>query len=203
MLVGLTGAIGSGKSAVARLLAQRGAVVIDADAVAKEVMGPGGPAFAAVVARFGPAVVGSGGAIDRRALADVVFSDSQARAELNAIVHPEVASVVAERAAPAVAGGRVVVVEVPLLVEAGWPADVVVGVDCDDDTAVARLVSQRGMSEVDARRRLAAQATRAQRRARADIVVANDGSLDDLAAAVDRLWADLTTRTGRLASETR
>lgn len=182
MLVGVTGGIGSGKSTVARLLGERGAVTIDADAVAREVTAPGGLAYGAVVDRFGTA--------ERAALASVVFADPTARTELEAIVHPAVAEVIAERARPHLAAGRIVVVEVPLLVEAGWSADVVVVVDCDEEVAVERLVG-RGMDEADARRRIAAQATRAERRARADHVLLNEGSLPDLERAVDALWPEL------------
>jgi dephospho-CoA kinase len=195
VVVGLTGGIGSGKSTVARMLRERGAVVIDADAVARDVVEPGGPAYPAVVARFGPGVVRADGSIDRAALADVVFSDPAARADLNAAVHPAVGAEIARQVAAA-PPGSVVVVEVPLLVEAGWRADVVVVVDCPEDVAVRRLVAERKMDEADARRRAAAQASRAERLAAADHVVPNEGSLADLEAAVDRLWPDLVRASG-------
>ncbi|HEX2192580.1 MAG TPA: dephospho-CoA kinase [Acidimicrobiales bacterium] len=189
VLIGLTGGIGVGKSSVASLFAERGAVVIDADDLAREVVEPGGPAYAAVVERFGPTVVAGDGRIDRRALADVVFSDPAARADLEAIVHPAVAALRDQRLAELDGTDRVVVAVIPLLVEVGWhDADAVVVVDCPEEVAVRRLVEGRGMDEADVRRRMAAQASRAQRLARADLVIANDGSPADLAAEVDRAW---------------
>lgn len=196
LVVGLTGGIGSGKSTVARMLAARGATVIDTDAIAREVVEPGQPAYAAVVDRFGPSVVGTNGRLDRAALADVAFADPQARADLNAIVHPAVAGVVREGVAAArAAGAQMVVLEVPLLVEAGWDDMVgsVVVVDCPEDVAVRRLVEQRGMSEADVRRRMAAQVPRATRLAKADIVLDNSGSLDDLTRQVEAMWERLST----------
>lgn len=192
VVVGLTGGIGSGKSTVAALLAARGARVVDADEVARRVVEPGGPAHAGVVARFGPAVVGPGGGIDRAALAAVVFTDPAARADLEALVHPAVRAGVAARvAALAAAGAPVVVVEIPLLVESSSPyaLDGVVVVDCPEDEAVRRLVAGRGMGEADARARVAAQATRAERRARAGFVVDNSGDRAGLEAEVERCWA--------------
>ncbi len=185
--MGLTGGIGSGKSTVAEMLAERGAVVVDTDEIAREVVEPGGPAHAAVASRFGPGVLSAGGQIDRSALAAVVFSDQRALADLNAIVHPAVAEGVRNRLARLPADAVAVVV-VPLLVETGWSADLVVVVDAPEDEAVARVVRQRDMAEPEVRRRMAAQASRAERRARADHVVDNRGSREDLRAEVDRLW---------------
>lgn len=189
VLVGLTGGIGSGKSTAAAMLADLGAVVIDADAVAREVVAPGGQARDAVMSRFGTT--------DRAELAAIVFTDDpSARADLEAIVHPAVGERVDALAAPHLAAGRVVVLEVPLLVEAGWDVrvDKVVVVDCDEEVAVERL-RHRGMEEGDARRRMAAQASRADRLVRADHVVDNGGSLADLKAAVSRLWPHLAPGT--------
>jgi dephospho-CoA kinase len=190
--VGLTGGVGSGKSTVSALLAERGAVVIDADAIAREVVEPGTPGFDAVVRAFGTSVVAPDGALDRAAVAGIVFADSAKRAVLNEIVHPLVGQRTAElsMAAPADA---VVVYDIPLLVESDMAGgfDVVVVVQASVETRLARL-RERGMAEADARERMAAQATDEQRRAVADVVIDNDGSLDDLAAQVDALWARLT-----------
>lgn len=190
-VVGLTGGIGSGKSTVSDMLAALGAVVVDADVLARQVVEPGGPAYDGVVERFGPSVVRPDGTLDRAALADIVFSDAGALADLNALTHPPVKALIADRlAALAAAGDAVVVLVVPLLVESGaYPTAGVMVVDCPEEVAVRRLVEHRGMAEADARRRLAAQASRAERLALADHVIVNDGSLADLAPAVDRAWA--------------
>ncbi|MCA1690825.1 MAG: dephospho-CoA kinase [Acidimicrobiales bacterium] len=194
-VVGLTGGIGSGKSTVSAMLARRGAAVVDTDVIARQVVEPPTPAYAAIVDRFGPGVVVAGGGLDRRALADLVFDDPQALADLNAIVHPAVRAEVAERLAAEQAGDSVVVLVVPLLVETGMPYDVgvVIVVDCPEDVAVRRLVDARGMDEADVRRRLAAQASREERRARADLVIDNAGSLAELEAQVERAWAWLNS----------
>jgi dephospho-CoA kinase len=199
LLVGLTGGIGAGKSTVARLLASKGAVVVDTDAVARQVTRPGTPTHLAILGRFGDVVEGPNGEIDRARLADVVFADPAALADLNAIVHPAVAAAVDERLAEeadAGSGQKVVVLEVPLLIEAGWDAraDVVIVVDVPEDVAVRRLVEQRAMPEADVRRRIASQASREERLRRADIVITNDGSLEDLARRVDEVWVEMTTR---------
>jgi dephospho-CoA kinase len=187
MRVGLSGGVGSGKSTVARLLAGLGAVVIDADAIAREVVEPGTPGFDAVVARFGPDVVADG-RLDRPALAKIVFADEQARKDLNAIVHPLVGERSAElmQAAPE---GAVLVYDVPLLVESDLAGgfDVVVIVLADAETRLERLEG-RGMPREDATTRMAAQASDEQRRAAADEIIENNGSEDDLRAAVDELW---------------
>ncbi len=194
LVVGLTGGIGSGKTTVARMLAAQGATVIDTDAVAREVVEPGRPAYADVVERFGRNVVRDDGQLDRAALAELAFADERARGDLNAIVHPAVAREVAATLAGAEArGDQVVVLEVPLLVEAGWDdmVGLVVVVDCPEEVAVRRLVEARGMPEADARRRIAAQAGRSERRARADVVLDNTGSLDDLRRHVGAFWSRL------------
>jgi dephospho-CoA kinase len=194
VVVGLTGGIGSGKSTVAALLAAHGAVVVDADLLAREAVAPGTRGLADVVARFGPAVLAPDGTLNRQALADLVFADPAALADLNAIVHPVVRAAIADRLA-ALDGGPapLVVLEIPLLVESGrsYGASAVIVVDCPEEVAVRRLVEGRGMDEADARRRMAAQASRADRLAAADLVIDNSGSRDELEREVDRAWAAL------------
>lgn len=191
MRVGLTGGVGSGKSTVARLLAEHGAVIIDADAIAREVVQRGTPGFDAVVAEFGPSVVGADGELDRPALAAIVFADEERRAALNAIVHPLVGqrSVELMAAAPS---GAVVVYDVPLLVESNLAAgfDRVVVVEASVATRLARL-AERGMPEADARERMRVQATDEQRRAVADELIMNDGGLDELRTRVAQVWERL------------
>ncbi|MEU9359785.1 dephospho-CoA kinase [Streptomyces sp. NPDC048301] len=193
--VGLTGGIGAGKSEVSRLLARYGAVVIDADRIAREVVEPRTPGLTAVVEEFGPSVLKPDGSLDRPALGSVVFSDPAALARLNAIVHPLVAarSAELERAAGA---GAVVVHDVPLLTENGLAPlyDLVVVVDAHPDTQLDRLVRLRGMTESDARARMAAQATREERLAVAGIVIDNDGPLEKLEPQVREVWSRLTAR---------
>ena len=193
MRVGLTGGVGSGKSTVAQLLAEHGAVVIDADAIAREVVEPGTPGFEAVVAQFGSAVVGPDGRLDRPALAAIVFRDEDRRGQLNAIVHPLVGRRTAELMAAA-APDALVVFDIPLLVESNMAAgfDTVVVVESAVDTRLARL-AERGMAAADARERMAVQASDEQRRAVADEVLVNNGSRDELQADVDALWSRLTS----------
>jgi dephospho-CoA kinase len=189
--VGLTGGIGAGKSEVARRLAELGAIVIDSDRLAREVVEPGTEGLAEVVAAFGPEVLGPDGALDRPALGRRVFGDEAARRRLEAIIHPRVRARSAELIAAA-PPDAVVVNDIPLLVESGVGAgfDVVVVVAASEETRLRRLARSRGMSADEARSRMAAQATDEQRRAAADVVLDNDGSLEDLRAAVDRLWYD-------------
>lgn len=180
---------------MARALARRGAVVIDADAVAREVVEPGQPGLAAVVERFGRDVLDGGGRLDRARLAAVVFDDAAALADLNSIVHPLVAAETARRTAAAPADS-VVVLDVPLLVEAARSGyDVVVIVEAPEDVRLERLVG-RGMGPDDARRRMAAQASDAERRKVADVVLDNSGSETDLERQIDALWARLTSLPG-------
>jgi dephospho-CoA kinase len=188
--IGLTGGIGSGKSTVAALLAQHGARVVDADRIAREVVEPGTPGLAAVVAEFGGGVLTGDGALDRPALAGLVFGDPAARARLDAVVHPLVRARAAELVAAAPADA-VVVQDVPLLVETGQAGsyDLVLVVETDLATRVARLVD-RGLTAEDARARIASQATDEQRRAVADVVLRNDGDRDALAAQVERFWSE-------------
>lgn len=188
--IGLTGGIGSGKSTVSALLAARGAVIVDADRIAREVVEPGTPGLAAVVEAFGDGVLSSDGSLDRPALAAVVFSDPAARARLDGIVHP----LVRERAVELTAGapaGAVLVNDVPLLVETGQAGsyDLVLVVEADLDTRLARLV-ERGLPEPDARARIAAQATDEQRRAVADVVLDNSGTREQLTDQVARFWEE-------------
>ena len=207
--IGLTGGIGTGKSTVAKMLAARGAAVVDADEIAKEIVAPGGAAYDAVVERFGRGVVSGDGTVDRAALAAIVFSDPAALDDLNSITHPVIGAMMLARlvsldgpdagsgaGAPGVAGPAagapgVAVVVVPLL----RPAHVdalglvrVVVVDCPTEVAVARLVEARGMDETDARARIAAQPSREERLALADYVVDNSSTRAHVAAEVDALW---------------
>ncbi|WP_104525690.1 dephospho-CoA kinase [Blastococcus atacamensis] len=188
--IGLTGGIGSGKSTVSALLAERGALVVDADLIAREVLEPGTPGLEAVVTEFGPEVLTSEGALDRAALAGIVFADAAARGRLDAIVHPLVRRRSAELIAAAPADA-VVVNDVPLLVETGQAGsyDLVLVVEADPGTRVARLIG-RGLSEADARARIAAQASDQQRRAVADVVLDNSGTPDQLAEQVERFWRE-------------
>ena len=196
LLVGLSGGIGSGKSTVARALAARGAVVIDSDVVAREVVEPGQPGLDAILARFGPQVLGPDGRLDRAALAQLVFNDEGARRDLNGIVHPLVAAETQRRVAAA-PPGSVVVLDVPLLVEAARTGyDLVVIVEAPAPVRLERL-AQRGMDPEDARRRMAAQATDAERRVVADVVLDNSGFPDDLERQVNELWSELERRAGR------
>jgi len=197
LTVGLTGGIGSGKSEVARRLAAYGAVVIDADTVAREVVEPGAPGLAAVIAEFGSGVLAADGSLDRGRLGALVFADPVARERLNAIVHPLVRAETRKRFAAAPAGA-VVVNDVPLLVETGLATtyDDVVVVEAPEPVRLARLTGIRGMSEADARARIAAQVSDAERRAVADHVITNAGSAEDLDRQVERLWTDLVARAG-------
>lgn len=193
--VGLTGGIGSGKSAVSRLLVQRGAVLVDADVVAREVVEPGTPALVDIVEAFGEDVLQPDGTLDRPALGARVFSDPEALARLNAIVHPRVGERTAELLAAArAAGAEVVVHDVPLLVENGLAGmyDAVVVVAATPATQLDRLVRLRGMSEQDARARIDSQAPLADKLAVATHVVHNDGPLAELAPQVDAVWEALT-----------
>jgi dephospho-CoA kinase len=191
MLVGLTGGIGSGKSLVAELLAAHGATIIDADVLAREAVAPGTPGLAAVRERFGTGVLRPDGSLDRAALGRIVFGDPLARRDLEAIIHPAVRARAAALSAAA-PEGAVVVQVIPLLVETGQQGhfDQVVVVDVEPGVQLARIVQRDGLSEAEARARLRAQASREARLAAAHVVLRNNGTRDDLAAAVDRLWAE-------------
>jgi dephospho-CoA kinase len=193
--VGLTGGIGAGKSEVSRLLESYGAVLIDADKIAREVVAPGTPGLAAVVEAFGPEILSPDGTLDRPKLGSIVFADSDRLATLNSIVHPLVGarSMELEKAA---GPDAVVIHDVPLLTENNLAPlyDVVVVVDASPETQLERLVRLRGMAESEARARMAAQATREQRRAIADLVIDNDGPLENLEPQVRKVWAELVQR---------
>lgn len=193
--VGLTGGIGAGKSEVSRLLASYGAVLIDADEIAREVVEPGTPGLAAVVEAFGPDVLTPQGTLDRPRLGAIVFSDAERLARLNAIVHPLVGARSAELEAAA-GPDAVVVHDVPLLAENGLAPlyDLVIVVDASPDTRLDRLVRLRGMTESEARARMAAQAEPEQRRAVADLIIDNDGPLEALEPQVREVWAELRKR---------
>src|SRR5215472_10521319 len=196
--VGLTGGIGSGKSEVSRRLAATGAVVLDADAAAREVVEPGTPGLKRIAETFGPGVLRPDGALDRARLAEIVFADDAARARLNAIVHPLVHEHMraAVQAAVRAGGDDIVIVHaVPLLAEGGRAGefDLVIVLDLPSETQVGRLAA-RGMPEEQARARMAAQASREQRLAIADIVIDNSGTVADLDHRVSEVWADLKAR---------
>ncbi|HRV57652.1 MAG: dephospho-CoA kinase [Dermatophilaceae bacterium] len=187
--VGLTGGIGSGKSSVAARLAGLGAVVIDADRIAREVVEPGMPSLTAIRERFGPSVVSDDGILDRAGLGRIVFGDRAALRDLEAITHPAIWARTAELFAAA-PDDAIVVHDMPLLVEAGMTGEyhLVLAVLTDTETRVQRLVEHRGIPEDDARQRIAAQADDDARRAAADVLLDNNGSPEDLATAVDALW---------------
>jgi len=193
--VGLTGGIGAGKSEVSRLLVEHGAVLIDADRIAREVVAPGTPGLAAVVEAIGEGILASDGSLDRPALGSIVFADPEKLAVLNSIVHPLVGARSRELE-QAAAEDAVVVHDVPLLAENGLAPlyDVVIVVDASPETQLDRLVRLRGMTEQDARARMAAQASREKRLEIADIVVDNDVPLEELRRRVKDVWADLVRR---------
>lgn len=195
--VALTGGIGAGKSTVSAALAERGAVLIDADEIGREVQRPGTGVFEAMVQRWGDAVVADDGGLDRAAVAAIAFGDETELAALNAIVHPAIgAEMTARRRVASASGAEVVVLDVPLLVRpdgslvpeiSAGVAGVVV-VDADEETAIRRLVEQRGFSEADARARMARQASREDRLAAADFVIDNSGTRPQLEAQISDCW---------------
>jgi dephospho-CoA kinase len=192
--IGLTGGVGSGKSTVARMLSERGIPVIDTDAVAHELLSrPGGEAVIEITARFGNEAVAADGTIDRPAMARRVFADDALRTALESILHPAINRVVEERIEELSRTADTVVIEVPLLYEAGWDrfVDAVVVVDCSPEQQVARFVERTGATEVEARRRMSSQMTRAARNQRADFVLPNVGSLSELKEAVELLLPKL------------
>ena len=195
--VGLTGGIGSGKSAVSSRLAERGAVVIDSDVLAREVVAKGTDGLAEVVEAFGDGVLTAEGELDRPAVGRIVFGDEAARRRLEAIIHPRVRARAAEIEAAAPADA-VVVHDIPLLVETGQADrfDVVLVVDTPVDVQLERLTAQRGMTEAEAKQRIASQASREDRLAVADLVVDNSGTLDDLDRRIGEVWAGLQRRVG-------
>lgn len=196
LLVGLTGGIGSGKSTVAAMLERRGAVVIDADDLARRAVEPGTSGHTRVIESFGRGVLADGGHIDRERLAQVVFADPDARRKLEAIVHPEVARLFSETVEAYRDTDEIVVYVVPLLVERSLQAafDVVVAISASPETREARLGADRGMSPDDVRGRMSAQLSDAERKRAAHAVIQNEGSMEELQRAVDDLWRDLQQR---------
>jgi len=198
--IGLTGGIGSGKTLVARLFKEFGAAIVDADAIAREVVAPGGPAYEGIVSGFGPAVVHADGTLDRKALGDRVFTDAAARRRLNALTHPHIRRRMGEEASRlgSVPGVEVIVLDIPLLLETTDGRDLgldgIVVVNADDDVRVGRLVARDGFSEAEARRRLAAQMPLREKVARADWVIDNNGSPERTREQVRALWETLRTR---------
>jgi dephospho-CoA kinase len=195
LAVGLTGGIGSGKSAVADLLVARGAVLIDADQLARDVVAPGAPAYQPLIDRFGPGIVAADGTIDRPALAAVAFANDAARADLNAITHPAIGEAMADARSAQEATDNIVLLAIPLLTAKHRETaklDKVVVVDCPTDIALERLLSQRHMDRADAEARIRAQISREERLKEADFVVDNSGDRAALEAEVARLWDWLT-----------
>jgi len=196
LLVGLTGGIGSGKSTVARMLEKRGAVVFDADVLARQAVAPGTPGFDRVVERFGPNVLAPGGDLDREALASIVFAVPAARRDLEAIVHPEVRRMFAEGCEEYQGTDRVVVFSAPLLVETGMHTafKALLVVSTSVETQVERLMRERGLSEAAIRARIAAQLPLEAKAEVADVIIDNEGTTEELEGQVDRVWRDLQAR---------
>ncbi len=195
-VIGLTGGIGCGKSTVAAGLVRRGAHLIDADAITRELQQRGQPVFESMVERFGPTIVAADGSLDRAAVAAIVFNDEEALADLNAIVHPAVGEEIQRRLDELTADpSAVILIDVPLLVEGArrsgrprYPMDAILVVDCPEDIAVTRLVTFRGLTEADARARIRNQASREERLARADRVIDNSGDLETLESSLGDVW---------------
>lgn len=190
LLLGLTGGIGSGKSTVSAELARRGAIVIDADLVVRELQSPGGAVLAAMVEHFGDDILAEDGTLNRQAVADIVFNDPEELKALNAIVHPKVGEEIDSRIEAQRETDNVVILDVPLLVESkAYETEGIIVVDTDPEVAVQRLVEFRGFNADDARARMKLQATREERRAVAAFIVPNDGTQDELMAHVEQCWA--------------
>jgi dephospho-CoA kinase len=189
LLLGLTGGIGSGKSTVSAEFARRGAIVIDADLVVRELQSPGGAVLAAMVEHFGDGILAADGTLNRQAVADIVFNDPEQLKALNAIVHPKVGEEIDRRIEAQRDTDNVVILDVPLLVESkAYETEGIIVVDTDPEIAVQRLVEFRGFNADDARARMKLQATREERRAVAAFIVPNDGSQEDLMAHIDECW---------------
>jgi dephospho-CoA kinase len=199
LLVGLTGGLASGKSTVAQMLARRGAIVVDADALSRLAVAPGTPGLARIVESFGNGILDSSGDLDRQALASVVFADETKRRLLESIVHPEVFRLLAEVVERHRDTDDVVVFDAPLIVETGFDqaCDFLVVVSAPADAQVERVARTRGMTEDEARSRIASQTSSAHRESRADVVVKNVGTLEELERQVAELWEELRTRAAR------
>jgi dephospho-CoA kinase len=199
LLVGLTGGIGSGKTTVARMLAERGAVVVDADELAREALEPGTRAFEQVWALFGQEVLTPDGELDRAAIARIVFADEEKRRALESITHPEVFRLLADEVEWHRDTDNVVVFDAPLIIETGFheACDVVVVVTAPEEQRIERVMRDRGMTAAEASVRIAAQAGAEEREAAADVILENDGDLDALKTRVEALWSDLAARAGR------
>ena len=195
LLLGLTGGIGSGKSTVSAEFARRGAVVIDADLVVRELQSPGGAVLAAMVEHFGDTILSTDGTLNRQAVADIVFNDPDQLKALNAIVHPKVGEEIDGRIEAQRESDNVVILDVPLLVESkAYETEGIIVVDTDPEIAVERLVESRGFNADDARARMKLQATREERRAVAAFIVPNDGSQEELMAHIDKCWYWIQTK---------
>jgi dephospho-CoA kinase len=189
LLLGLTGGIGSGKSTVSAELARRGAIVIDADLVVRELQSPGGAVLAAMVELFGDGILAEDGTLNRQAVADIVFNDAEQLKALNAIVHPKVGEEIDGRIEAQRESDNVVVLDVPLLVESkAYETEGIIVVDTDPELAIQRLVEFRGFNADDARARMKLQATREERRAVAAFIVPNDGTQEELMTKIDECW---------------
>jgi dephospho-CoA kinase len=199
LLVGLTGGLGAGKSTVAQMLAQRGAVVIDADDLSRRAVARGTPGLARIAEAFGEEVLDADGGLDRSALAGIVFADGQKRRTLESIVHPEVFRLMGEIVRQYRQSDAVVVFDAPLLVETGFDrsCDLVVVVSAPVAAQADRVARTRGMSREDAEGRLGSQTSPGDREARADVVIRNDGTIEELEARVEALWEELRARVGR------
>jgi dephospho-CoA kinase len=191
--IGLTGGIGAGKSTVARLLASRGAVLIDADVIVRELQAPGAPVFVRMVERFGTGIVRSDGTLDRGAVAEIVFADRRELAALNGIVHPAVTDEMTRQRQAWATTDATVLLDIPLLIETNYSdLDAVIVVDVDPEIAIERLIAHRGFTEHDARARVANQASRSDRLAIADFVIDNSGTYDDLTDRIADCWRWMT-----------
>ena len=189
LLLGLTGGIGSGKSTVSAEFARRGAIVIDADLVVRELQSPGGAVLAAMVEHFGDTILAADGTLNRQSVADIVFNDPEQLKALNAIVHPKVGAEIDGRIEAERDTENVVILDVPLLVESkAYETEGIIVVDTDPEIAVERLVESRGFKADDARARMKLQATREERRAVAAFIVPNDGSQEELMTHIDKCW---------------
>lgn len=195
LLLGLTGGIGSGKSTVSAEFARRGAVVIDADLVVRELQSPGGAVLSAMVEHFGETILAADGTLNRQAVADIVFNDPEELKALNAIVHPKVGEEIDRRIDAERDTENVVILDVPLLVESkAYETEGIIVVDTDPELAVQRLVEYRGFNADDARARMKLQATRDERRAVAAFIVPNDGSQEELMTRIDECWDWIQTK---------